>query len=98
MTDVILGDNYIVQAVLTDIYDVPVTPDTQSVKLYDPNHVLKATVVAPALQSAGVYWATFAIPTAGAGGVAGIWEIVWQITKTGLVDSEKFWVKVIATP
>ena len=95
MGNIFLGDTYILQATLTDTNDAPVTPDSQSAKLYDPNLSLKDHDDAPVLQSAGTYWATLNIPT---NGKSGIWTIIWTINITGITDSEKHHFKVKSNP
>jgi hypothetical protein len=95
LTDILLGDSYILQAVITDLNGKPVIPTSQVARLYDPDHILKGTDAAPALKSAGTYWATFSIPIDGRGGV---WEIVWAVNSSGIIDSEKFYFKVGGNP
>lgn len=95
MTDVLLGDDYILQATITDINGNPVTPTSQVADLYDPNQVLKDTDNAPTPKGSGIYWAYLDIPV---DGIVGIWEVVWTINVSGIIDSEKHYFKVKSNP
>jgi len=70
------------------IYDfdgvTPLTPDSQEVKIYDAEGILKETITDPTLESEGVYYVDFNIENSPDGN----WKVVWKVTKGTKSDVE----------
>jgi len=73
-----LGNTLKVKAILTDFDGAPLTPDTHEIKVYDPTNLLKETQTSPTLESSGVYYIKYTLPS---GGPAGIWAFTWKVAK-----------------
>ena len=79
-----LGDTFEVDAVITDYDGSTLTPDDQSVTLYDPAGTLRDTDDTPS-GTAPNYTATLtALKTAD----AGPWQVAWWVEKGGEEKTE----------
>lgn len=72
------GTTVRIKNTLTDYDGSKLTPDSQEVKIYDPDDTLKDTNTNPTLESEGVYYVDYTIPS---DGKEGTWKVVWKAVK-----------------
>jgi len=73
-----LGETITVQATIKDLDGNLVDPDSQEVKVYDPNGTLQATYTSPTQQSTGVYRQSHTTSTSD---TPGLWQFHWKTVK-----------------
>jgi len=72
------GSTVRIRNTLKDYDNSPLTPDSQEVKIYDPDSILKETITSPTLESTGIYHVDYTIPS---DGKDGNWKVVWRAVK-----------------
>jgi len=72
------GSTIRIRNTLRDFDDSYLTPDSQEVKVYDPDGTLKETITSPTLESTGIYYVDYTIPS---DGKDGNWKVVWRAIK-----------------
>ena len=72
------GSTVRIRNVMKDFDDSPLTPESQEVKIYDPEGTLKETITSPTLESTGIYYMDYTIPS---DGKEGNWKVIWTATK-----------------
>ena len=88
-----LGGTVRIKNTLTDYDGSKLTPDSQEVKIYDPVGGLKHTETSPTLESEGVYYVDYTIPS---DGEEGGWKVVWKAVKGGKPNINVFIFEVSA--
>jgi uncharacterized protein YfaS (alpha-2-macroglobulin family) len=88
---IFLGETVRIQNTMKDYDGSPLTPDSQEVKIYDPNGVLKATYTSPVKEADGVYHIDH---TTSESDSAGEWTCVWKVIKNDIVSIEAYTFQV----
>jgi uncharacterized protein YfaS (alpha-2-macroglobulin family) len=83
---IFLGETIRIKCTMKDYDGSLFTPDSQEVKIYDPNGVLKETNISPILESEGVYHINYTI---GENETVGDWKCIWKATKNDLISIEE---------
>jgi len=91
---VFLGSVIRIQNTITDFDGTSLTPDSQEIKIYDPDGTLKTTDTSPTLEETGVYYVQYDIDSSDK---AGTWKVVWKVTKSLKSSVEVFVFLVEAT-
>lgn len=86
------GETVRIKATLTDFDGSALTPDTQSIQLYDPEDAASGSAqTSPTLSSTGVYYQDFDIA---ADADEGNWYVVWATTTSSKVGIGRVYFKV----
>jgi len=72
------GSTVRIKATLTDYDGTALTPDSQEVKIYDSNGILRENNTSPTNLSEGVYCVDYTVPE---DAVEGTWKVVWKAVK-----------------
>ena len=88
-----IGSAFKLQATWKDFDRVTyLVPDSQEVKVYDPNGTLKATITNPTLVGSGVYYITYSTSSTDS---EGMWKVVWKVTKDSLSSVKVYYILAV---
>ena len=83
MALIYLGATVRFTATIVDTDGTALIPDSNEVKVYDPNDKLKTTISTGSITQGvptNTFWCEYTIP---ASGKTGFWSIIWKATITG---------------
>jgi len=87
------GEAVRLKCTMKDFDGIAFTPDTQEVKVYDPQGTLKGTYADPVLEAAGIYHVDHSTADSD---MPGMWKCIWKTTKSALVSKEVFYFNIEA--